>query len=55
MSHTNATLTPAGRLRLAQFVIDKGWSYARAADGSMAWAPPSHRIWGNGSRYGHAR
>jgi len=32
MSHANATLTPAGRLRLAQLVVDKGWSYARAAE-----------------------
>ncbi|MGY0387113.1 IS481 family transposase [Nocardioides sp. WG-D5] len=32
MSHANATLTPAGRLRLAKLVVDKGWSYARAAE-----------------------
>ena len=32
VSHANATLTPAGRLRLAQLVVDKGWSYARAAE-----------------------
>ena len=32
MSHANATLTPAGRLRLAQLVLDKGWSYARVAE-----------------------
>ncbi|GAB3757374.1 IS481-like element ISMsm9 family transposase [Zhihengliuella somnathii] len=32
MSHANAILTPAGRLRLAQLVVDKGWSYARAAE-----------------------
>lgn len=32
MSHANATLTPAGRLRLAQLVVEKGWSYARAAE-----------------------
>ena len=32
MSHANATLTPAGRLRLAQLIVDRGWSYARAAE-----------------------
>lgn len=32
MSHANATLTSAGRLRLARLVVDKGWSYARAAE-----------------------
>ena len=32
MSHANATLTPAGRLRLAQLVVDQRWTYARAAE-----------------------
>ena len=32
MSHANATLTPAGRLRLARLVVDRGWPYARAAE-----------------------
>ena len=32
MSHANAQLTPAGRLRLAQLVVDKGWTLARAAE-----------------------
>ncbi|MFC5179723.1 IS481 family transposase, partial [Nocardioides taihuensis] len=32
MSHANATLTPAGRLRLAQLVVDQGWTYVRAAE-----------------------
>jgi transposase InsO family protein len=32
VSHANATLTPAGRLRLAQLIVDKGWTYARAAE-----------------------
>lgn len=32
MTHANATLTPAGRLRLAQLVADHGWTYARAAE-----------------------
>ncbi len=32
MSHANASLTPAGRLRLAQLVVDRGWTLARAAE-----------------------
>jgi transposase InsO family protein len=32
VSHANACLTPAGRLRLAQLVVDKGWSLRRAAE-----------------------
>ena len=32
MSHVNATLTPTGRLRLARLVVDRGWSYGRAAE-----------------------
>ena len=32
MTHANAQLTPAGRLRLAQLVIDKGWTLRRAAE-----------------------
>jgi transposase InsO family protein len=32
MPHANACLTPRGRLRVAQAVIDQGWSQARAAE-----------------------
>ena len=32
MSHANACLTPNGRLRLAQLVVDHGWTQARAAE-----------------------
>ena len=32
MSHANAQLTPAGRLRLAQLVVDQGWPLRRAAE-----------------------
>ena len=32
MSHANAQLTPAGRLRLAQLVVDKKWTLRRAAE-----------------------
>jgi len=32
VSHANATLTPAGRLRLAQLVVHDNYPYARAAE-----------------------
>ncbi len=32
MSHANAQLTPAGRLRLAQLIVEKGWTLRRAAE-----------------------
>jgi transposase InsO family protein len=32
VSHANATLTAAGRLRLAMLIVDKRWPYARAAE-----------------------
>jgi transposase InsO family protein len=32
VSHANAQLTPAGRLRLAQLVVDKGWTLRLAAE-----------------------
>ena len=32
MSHANAQLTPAGRLRLARLVVDKKWTLRRAAE-----------------------
>lgn len=31
MSHANAALTPRARLRLAQLIVEKGWTYAAAA------------------------
>lgn len=31
MSHANAALTPRARLRLAQLVVNEGWTYAAAA------------------------
>ena len=31
MSHANAALTPRARLRLAQLVVDQGWTYTAAA------------------------
>lgn len=44
MSHANATLTPAGRLRLAQLVVDRGWSYVRAAE-RFSVSPSTARRW----------
>ena len=32
MSHANAPLTPAGRLRLARCVVEQGWALRRAAE-----------------------
>jgi transposase InsO family protein len=32
VSHANAILTPAGRLRLARLIVDQGWTYVRAAE-----------------------
>ncbi len=32
MTHANAFLTPVGRLRLAQLIVDDGWSHTRAAE-----------------------
>lgn len=32
MSHANALLTPKGRLRLARYVVEDGWSLRRAAE-----------------------
>lgn len=32
MTHANAPLTPTGRLRLAQAIVDDGWTVARAAE-----------------------
>jgi transposase InsO family protein len=32
MPHANACLTPRGRLRVAQAVVEDGWSHARAAE-----------------------
>ncbi len=31
MSHANAALTPRARLRLAQLIVDRDWTYTAAA------------------------
>jgi transposase InsO family protein len=38
VSHANAALTPRARLRLAQLVVDDGWTYAAAANMFMVAA-----------------
>ena len=46
MSHANATLTPAGRMRLARLVVDQRWSYARAAE-RFSVSVTTARRWAN--------
>ena len=44
MSHANAALTPRARLRLAQLVVESGWTYAEAARMFMV-APRTAKKW----------
>ena len=44
MSYANAALTPRARLRLAQLVVDRGWTYATAAKMFMV-APRTAKKW----------
>lgn len=44
MSHANAVLTPRTRLRLAQLVVDRGWTYAAAAKMFLV-APRTAKKW----------
>jgi transposase InsO family protein len=44
VSHANAALTPRARLRLAQLVVDAGWTYAAAAKMFMVH-PRTARKW----------
>ena len=50
MSHANATLTPITRLRLAQLVVDRGWTYASAARMFMV-APRTAKKWADRYRW----
>ena len=43
MSHTNAFLTPRGRLQLAQCVVDQCWSLRRAAERFQVSVPTAAR------------
>jgi transposase InsO family protein len=44
VSHANAALTPRARLRLAQLVVDRGWTYGAAATMFMV-APRTAKKW----------
>ncbi|MEV5004027.1 IS481 family transposase, partial [Nocardioides sp. LML1-1-1.1] len=44
MSHANAALTPRARLRLAQLIVDRGWTHAAAAKMFMV-APRTAKKW----------
>jgi transposase InsO family protein len=44
VSHANAALTPRARLRLAQLVVDRGWTHAAAAKMFMV-APRTAKKW----------
>ena len=44
MSHANAALTPRARLRLAQLIVDRGWTYAAAAKTFMV-SPRTAKKW----------
>jgi transposase InsO family protein len=44
VSHANAALTPRARLRLAQLVVESGWTYAAAAKMFMV-APRTAKKW----------
>lgn len=44
VSHANAALTPRARLRLAQLVVETGWTYAAAAKMFMV-APRTAKKW----------
>lgn len=52
MTHANAPLTPAGRLRLARCVVDDGWSLRRAAE-RFHVAPATAKRWAD--RYRNAQ
>ncbi|MGV0627888.1 IS481 family transposase, partial [Mycolicibacter minnesotensis] len=43
MSHANAALTPRARLRLAQLVVEQGWTYAAAASMFMVCAKTARK------------
>jgi hypothetical protein len=43
VSHANAMLAPAGRLRLARCIIDDGWSLRRAAERFQVSVPTAQR------------
>ena len=54
MSHANALLAPAGRLRLARCVVDDGWSLRRAAERFQVSVPTAQRWAGRYRELGEA-
>lgn len=44
MTHSNASLTPKGRLKLAKLIVDEGWSYRRAAE-RFQTSPATAKTW----------
>lgn len=53
MSHANAVLAPAGRLRLAQVIVDDGWPIRRAAERFQV-APTTAARWAARYRAGES-
>jgi len=51
MTHANAPLTPAGKLRLASCIVDDGWSLRRAAERFQV-APATAKRWADRYRAG---
>ncbi|TXL56523.1 IS481 family transposase, partial [Aeromicrobium terrae] len=51
MTHANAPLTPLGRLRLAQLVVDRGWPVRRAAE-RFQCSPATAAKWAHRYRAG---
>ncbi|AYG03620.1 IS481 family transposase [Gryllotalpicola protaetiae] len=51
MTHANAHLTPKGRLRLAQSILEQGWSYRRAAE-RFQCSPATAKKWADRLRAG---
>lgn len=51
MTHANAPLTPAGRLRLARCIVDDGWTIRRAAERFQV-APATAKRWADRYRAG---
>ena len=53
MVHGNASLTPKGRLKLAQLVVDQRWSYRRAAERFQV-SPATAKKWADRYRAGES-
>lgn len=53
MTHRNASLTPKGRLKLAQLVVDNGWSCRRAAE-RFQTSPATASKWAERYRAGES-